>query len=177
MADTDTLSIIAEEIASAFTPLKDMVESPNAFRSSMKELGWDATQVVQPVQDLVNLVDPIITLLETGEINLGNVTQLLSLIKNLITGIEGLTSKSDSLFSGIAATATEFKNDFPSEIGQYVLVEYFLKQRPKVGSLLQLLGIITTTSVSATATRPAYFREEIHFDKIGTIFSLSLIHI
>jgi len=171
MADTDTLSIIAEEIASAFTPLKNMVESPNAFRSSMKELGWDATQVVQPVQDLVNLVDPIITLLETGEINLGNVTQLLSLIKNLITGIEGLTSKSDSLFSGIAATATEFKNDFPSEIGQYVLVEYFLKQRPKVGSLLQLLGIITTTAVSATATRPAYFREEIHFDKIGTIFS------
>lgn len=171
MADTDTLSIIAEEIASAFTPLKDMVETPDAFISSMKELGWDANQVVQPVQDLVNLVNPVIALLETGEVNISNVKQLLSLIKDLINGIEGLTSKSDSLFSGITATASEFKNDFPSEIGQYVLVEYFLHQRPKVGSLLQLLGIITTTEVNATATRPAYFRKEIHFDKIGTIFS------
>jgi Family of unknown function (DUF6603) len=171
MADKDTLSIIAEEIGSALAPLKDMVESENAFRSSMKILGWDATQAVQPITDLVNLVDPIITLLESGEINLGNITQLLSLIKNLVTGIEGLISKPDSLFSGIASTANEFKNDFPSEIGQYLLVEYFLNQRPKVGSLLQLLGIITTTSVSATGTRPAYFRKEIHFDKIGTIFS------
>ncbi|MEO8763663.1 MAG: DUF6603 domain-containing protein [Ginsengibacter sp.] len=171
MADKDTLSIIAEEIASAFIPLKDMVESENSFRSSMKILGWDATQAVQPITDLVSLVDPIITLLESGEINFGNITQLLSLVKNLVTGIEGIVSKPDSLFSGITATASEFKNDFPEEIGQYVLVEYFLNQRPKVGSLLQLLGIITTTPKPATATRPAYNREELHFDKIGNIFS------
>jgi hypothetical protein len=178
MADKDTLSIIAEEIGSAFSPLKDMVESENSFRSSMKMLGWDATQVVQPVQDLGNLVDPIITLLETGEINFGNITQLLNLLKNLINGIEGLVSKSDSVFSGITATAAEFKNDFPSEVGQYLLVEYFINERPKVGSLLQLLGIIKITSISATASRPAYFRKEFHFDKIGSIFSnpLQLLH-
>src|SRR5487761_2451702 len=131
MADKDTLSIIAEEIASAFTPIKDMVETPDAFRSSMKELGWDASQVIQPVQDLMNLIDPIITTLETGEINFGNITQLLGQIKNLVTAIEALSSKSDSLFSGLTATAAEFKNDFPGEISQYVLVEYFLNQRPK----------------------------------------------
>jgi hypothetical protein len=171
MADKDTLAIIAEEIGGAFEPLAEMVQTPDAFISSMKELGWDATQPVQPITDLVNLVNPIITLLETGEINFGNITQMLSLLKNLITGIEGLASKSDSLFSGIAATAAEFKNDFPSEIGQYLLVEYFLNQQPKVGSLLQMLGIITITQVNATATRPSYFRKEIHFDKVGTIFS------
>ena len=132
MADDDTLSIIGEEIASAFAPLKDMVESPDAFISSMKELGWDANAVVQPISDLVNLIDPVITLLETGDINAGNIMQLLGNIKDLVTGIEGLVSKSDSLFSAITATATEFKNDFPSEIGQYLLVEYFLNQRPKV---------------------------------------------
>ena len=171
MADKDTLSIIAEEIGSAFMPLKEMVETPDAFISSMKELGWDANQVVQPIQDLVNLVDPIITLLETGEVNFGNITQLLSLLKNLISGIEGLVSKPDSLFSGIAATANEFKNDFPSEIAQYLVVEYLLNQQAKAGSLLQLLGIITVKHVNSTGTRPAYFRKEIHFDKIGTIFS------
>lgn len=171
MADDDTLSIIGEEIASAFAPLKDMVESPDAFISSMKELGWDANAVVQPISDLVNLIDPVITLLETGDINAGNIMQLLGNIKDLVTGIEGLVSKSDSLFSAITATATEFKNDFPSEIGQYLLVEYFLNQRPKVGSLLQLLGIIRISFIDKTATRPAYFRKEIHFDKIGDIFN------
>ncbi len=171
MADQDTLAIIAEEIGSAFTPLKDMVQTPQAFRSTMKELGWDATAAIQPVTDLVNLVDPIITLLETGDINFGNITQLLGLVKNLVTGIEGLVSKPDALFSGITSTAAEFKNDFPTEIGQYVLVEYFLNQRPKVGSLLQLLGIITITAKNASGTRPAYYRKEIHFDKIGTLFS------
>src|SRR5690348_16567683 len=126
MADNDTLSIIGEEIASAFTPLKDMVDTPDAFISSMKELGWDANSVIQPITDLVNLVEPIITLLETGDISAGNVMQLIGDVGSLVNGIENLVSKPDSLFSGITATASEFKNDFPTEIGQYLLVEYFL---------------------------------------------------
>ena len=38
MADKDTLAIIAEEIGSAFEPLAEMVQTPDAFISSMKEL-------------------------------------------------------------------------------------------------------------------------------------------
>ena len=171
MADQDTLSLIAEEIGSAFEPLKDMVQSQDVFQFKMEQLGWDTTAAVQPITDIVNLVDPIIILLETGDINQGNVLQLLGMIKNLVVAIEDLVSKPDSLFSGITATASEFKNDFPSQIGQYVLATYFLEQRPKAGSLLQLLGIITITLIDKTATRPAYYRKEIHFDKIGAIFS------
>ncbi|MEO7047104.1 MAG: DUF6603 domain-containing protein, partial [Ferruginibacter sp.] len=171
MADQDTLSLIAEEIASVFEPLKDMAQSEDVFEYKMEQLGWDANAAVQPINDIINLIDPIITLLETGDINLGNVQQLMGMLKNLITSIEGVISKPDSLFSGITATATEFKNDFPSELGQYLMAEYFLVQRPKVGSLLQLLGILTITQIDKTATRPAYYRKEIHFDKIGSIFS------
>ncbi len=171
MADQDTLSLIAEEIGSAFEPLKDMSQSLDIFQFKMEQLGWDTTAAVQPITDVINLVDPIITLLESGDINVGNVMQLLGMIKNLVTAIEALISKPDNLFSGITATATEFKNDFPPEIGQYLLAEYFLIQRPKVGSLLQLLGIITITLKDKTATRHAYYRKEIHFDKIGNIFS------
>jgi len=174
MADKDTLSIIAEEIASAFTPIKDMEETPDAFRSSMKELGWDASQVIQPVQDLMNLIDPIITTLETGEINFGNITQLLGQIKNLVTAIAALSSKSDSLFSGLTATATEFKNDFPGEISQYVLVEYFLNQRPKVGGLLQLLGI-TLQLLQKMLLVPGQFISEKKFISIKSEIS-SAIH-
>jgi hypothetical protein len=173
MADKDTISIIAEEIGSALTPLKDMVQTPATFVASMKTLGWDTSQVIQPVQQLISLVDPIITTL-AGEINLGNIAQLLGQIKNLVTGIEALASQPDSVFTGLTAPASEFKNDFPGEITEYLIVEYLLNKRPKAGSLLQLLGLISIDSIAATGTRPAYSRREIHFDQVGNLFSNAL---
>ena len=174
MADKDTISIIAQEIGSALTPLKDMVQTPAAFIASMKTLGWDASQVIQPVQQLVGLVDPIVTTLGAGEINLGNIAQLLGQVKNLISGIEALSSQPDSVFTGLTAPGSEFKNDFPGEITQYLIVEYLLNKRPKAGSLLQLLGLISVEPVAATATRPAYSRRELHLDQVGNLFSNGL---
>src|SRR6476661_1377416 len=171
MPNQDTLAIIAEEISTALTPLETVVETPASFRSFMKELGWDATQVVQPVQDLVNLVQPIVTILEGGDITAANVMSLLDSVKNLINAIEALSTKPDALLAGIGAAAAEFKNDFPSQVVQYLIVEYLVKQRAKTGTILQLLGIITITPTNATATRPAYFRREVHVDQIPNLIT------
>ncbi|MEP6948186.1 MAG: DUF6603 domain-containing protein [Ginsengibacter sp.] len=174
MADKDTISIIAEELGSALIPLKDMMQTSATFLASMKTLGWDASQVITPVQQLGSLVSPIINTLAAGEINLGNVTEFLKEIGNVITGIEALASQSDAAFTGLTATAGEFKNDFPGEITQYLIVEYLLNKRPKAGSLLQLLDIISIAHVDATGTRPAYSRREVHFENVGNLFGNAL---
>ena len=175
MADKDTLSIIGEEIALAFSPLKNMIDTPESFQSLMKKLGWDANGIVQPIKDLTNIVQPIIDTIEAGEITLANVEKLIGQIKNLIDAIENIPSKADGAFSNITATATEFKNDFPLQLAQYLIADYLINNHAKIGSLLQLLGIIKISAVGATATRPAYFRHEIRFDQLAQLFSNPLL--
>src|SRR5215203_5582591 len=97
----DTLAIIGEEIGLAFSPLKSMIETPEAFQSFMKQLGWDTTGPVQPIQNLIGVVEPVITIVESGDINMGNIQNLLTAIKNLVTTIEGLRMQANTAFSNI----------------------------------------------------------------------------
>src|SRR5690606_37816510 len=96
---------------------------------------------------------------------------LLEKIKNLITAINELKNKANSQFQMISGTANEIKDDLPGQLVQYLLAEYFLQNQPKVGSLLRLFGIIEIKLHPATASRPAYYRREIHFERIRQLFT------
>src|SRR5215218_1100017 len=171
MAARDTLTIIAEEIGLALRPLQELVETPEDAESFLKDLGWDTNGPVQSVQDLVTVAAPVAAILESGEINTGNVQALLAAIKNLVTAIEALSTKADAAYANITATAAEFKADFPRQLPQYLIVEYLLNEHDRVGSLLQLAGLIRVTRVEPTATRPEYLRREVQFDAFGQLFS------
>ncbi|MET0244318.1 MAG: DUF6603 domain-containing protein [Flavitalea sp.] len=165
MSERDTLAIIAEEFGLAFSPLSNAVETPALLQSFMTELGWNVNNI-PVVASLTTIVQQIIDIVEAGDITMDNVTTLLGKIKDLITEINGLKDKADSSFQMVLGTANEIKNDLPGQLVQYLLAEYFLKKKPKIGSVLQLFGIIALTPKAATATRPAYIRREIHFEKI-----------
>ncbi|MET0300681.1 MAG: hypothetical protein ABW036_12995 [Flavitalea sp.] len=141
MSERDTLAIIAEEFGLAFSPLSNAVETPALLQSFMTELGWNVNNI-PVVASLTTIVQQIIDIVEAGDITMDNVTTLLGKIKDLITEINGLKDKADSSFQMVLGTANEIKNDLPGQLVQYLLAEYFLKKKPKIGSVLQLFGII-----------------------------------
>ncbi|MFQ5447181.1 MAG: hypothetical protein ACE5FF_09615, partial [Saprospiraceae bacterium] len=141
METRETLVTLAEEIGSVFEPLQDALVSPKAFSAFMYDLGWDMTQPPQPVQDLSAALTAVLDTIEAGNITGANVAGLLTKITTLITGIQGLASASDAVFPA-SVDATEFKNEFPGQLMQFLVVEYLLGEQAQWGRLLQTIGII-----------------------------------
>lgn len=170
MSDRDTLAIIAEEFGYAFEPLKEAFETPQDTISFLKELGYDVTFNAN-LSEISGIITQIITIIESGEITADNVKDLIEKIKNLVQRINDLKNNAQSFFGALPATMNELKDDLPGQMVQYLLAEYLLQKQPKVGTLLQLFGIIQLRLIAATATRPAYIRREIHFERIPQLFT------
>ncbi|MGZ5254144.1 MAG: hypothetical protein ACXWV4_07305, partial [Flavitalea sp.] len=171
MSDRDTLAIIAEEFGYAFAPLKNAFETPQDTISFLKELGYDVT-LNGSLSDISAIVTQIIAIVESGEIDFDNVKSLLEKIKALIDKINNLKNNAQSIFGTLPATMTELKDDLPVQIVQYLLAEYLLQNQPKVGTLLQLFGIIQLRLIPANPPiRSAYIRREIHFERIPQLFT------
>ncbi|TAK32859.1 MAG: hypothetical protein EPO28_17490 [Saprospiraceae bacterium] len=170
METRETLVALAEEIGSVFEPLQDALASPKAFSAFMYDLGWDMTQPPQPVQDLSASVTAVLNTIEAGGITGANVAGLMTQITSLITGIKGLSSISSALLPA-SVDATEFKNEFPGQLMQFLVVEYLLGNQANWGRLMQTIGIIRISYQAAAGKRTGYFKREIAWQDLGNFFN------
>ncbi len=71
--------------------------------------------------------------------------------------------------------ASDFKNEFPKQLVEYLLVEYLLNQQPRWGYLLMALGVIRLEEIPAQGTRPAYLRRTLAFGDFGELIDNPLV--
>lgn len=148
----------------------EAIESPENFTAFMFELGWDMRQPPQPLQDLTTHLQAMSEIVEAGEINASQLPGLLSSIKALIDSINQISNAPDGLFPA-SVNPTEFKNEFPGQLVQFLIIEHLLDSLPTVGTVLKALGVIRIDNVDETPTRPAYIRTEFAWQDLAGVLS------
>ena len=162
MSARDTLSVLAEQIALAFQPIADAFQSTGALRDFLEDLGWDfnapppALNALQaPVQNLFALVDKPDGL---------NPADLPTLITNVRAAFQGI-----SQLESAAGLAADFRDEFPRQLVDYIVVEYLLNNRPRVGYALMALGITTLEERAAAPPRPGYWLRRFEWEQLSQL--------
>lgn len=165
MADTDTLSIIAESLASAVEPLSVALTTPDTFNAFMQRLGWNTSGYIAPVQNLGSIASNLLQLVENG-LDSAQAPQAISIVVNFFDAVKGLSSA-----GGLPATIdpAEFTADFPQQLTDYLVANYLLTQQPVLGAILLAAGIITRTDKPAAGKRLAYQRIDIAWNRVGEL--------
>src|SRR4030095_12652975 len=78
----------------------------------------------------------------------GDVARILTSVRAVLDTISGLAAD--------AELAADFKNEFPRQLVDYLVVGYLLKNQPRVGYLLMGLGIISVEDRPEAGPRPPY---------------------
>lgn len=160
MPSRSTLAALAEELTQALDPLVLAAEDEDAFVGFMRVLGWNASGVIQPIHDLGGLVAGARELVATDGIDPARVAELVGRLSGVYTAIRGLVS-ANAASLGASINVAEFQAEFPRQLVDFLVVDYLQYQRPKLGRLLELFGVLRVRDVAATATRPAYVRREV----------------
>lgn len=174
MSDQNTLTVIAEEIALAFQPLTDAVESADHFFSFMLELGWDFSQMPKIIADLGGPIKALVDILESGDLGGDQLSSFANSLRSFIQAVQSLASSPSTAFTGIT-DPNEFKNTFPEQLIGHLIAEYLLDHHPDYGKVFQILGIIRVEAIEATASRPAYTKKSVAFSDFADFFSDPLV--
>ena len=172
MADRDTLASLAGELALAFRPLVLAFQTPGAYRDLLEDLGWNLTSVPPEVLALQTPVNTVANLVTDGEVDPAQVPALLDAVLTAFKAISDLSTA-----TGLAA---DFRDEFPRQLVDFLLVEHFLLQEPSWGFLLMALGIIRLEDVPAQdppGTRPAFVRRVFAFEDLDDLVSDPLAYL
>ncbi len=190
MSDRGALEVVVGEIGKLLLPLRSSTASPEAFRSLLFELGWDADVVPQPISALIPdieiLFDRLQRILGTGlsadasanagEINietdvpLPDILDAIEAVARLVNGINNLVTAPNSAFPA-TLNADNFKGQFPEQLLGYLFATYFERHQPRFGQLMRAFGVIKRQDVEAAGNRPGYTRVRFDFTDLPKIFS------
>ncbi len=170
--ESDTLVALAEEIGAVFIPLQEAVQSPAAFSAFMLELGWvvPVNQVPHPIQDLAAPLNDLKTMLESGDLTQAALGSFLTKLSLVFNKVREIATHPNGLFPA-TLDATQFKNEFPGQLVQFLFVEYLLQNQPTVGGVLRTIGVIRIADVEEAGLRPGYTKKEIAWNDLGNFFN------
>jgi hypothetical protein len=165
VAGTSTVSIIAESLASAIEPLEVALRSPELFESFMVQLGWTTRTYIESVRNLGGLATSLSQLARDG-FDSGNTASAISQLVKFFNEVQNLGST-----TVLPATidAAEFRSEFPQQLTDYLIANYLLTQRPRLGAVLLAGGVITRTQRAAAGKRPAYERLDVAWGAVGEL--------
>src|SRR6056297_2615974 len=131
----NTIEVIAEQFLLAMEPLTTSFDSEEAFKDFLADLGWDFSSVPTALNNLqAPLTQTLSAISQEGAFEASDVQEI---IKSLGTAFKAIYELKDA-----GGLANDFKNEFPEQLIQYLLVEYMLKHQPQTGYLFMSLGII-----------------------------------
>lgn len=164
----DTLELIAEQLLLAIEPLVNGFSHPDAAKTLLEEMGWDFSSVPAALDSLQAPVQQAYDLVNTDSLPAQDtVQQIIQSVKEAFTTIENMKSQ--------GGLPSDFKNEFPTQLVQYLLVEYLVNYQPSTGYLLSTIGIIKMTEVAASGSRLAYTKKEFAFSAFGDFFDDPLV--
>ncbi|GAA2430339.1 hypothetical protein GCM10010191_49870 [Actinomadura vinacea] len=173
MAGPGTFERILAEIGQAMLPLREALRSPDAFIAFMQRMGWRVDAIPQPLQalgaELDTLTDALRHLLGDGGLNVGggpatgvsadfsadNVARALGAAQAVVTGIRGIADAPDSAIPE-ALRADGFRERFPGQLIDFLIVTYLQRYHPAVAFGLRSLGIVKAGFTPSAGARPPY---------------------
>lgn len=168
MAARDTIDALAEEVGSALLPLTEALASPENFQAFAVELGWELGSAPPSVQTLGGPAATIASVLEGGDVDASTVAAVIGAIRAFLNGTSGIQSEPAGSFPpGFDVAA--FKSEFPTQLLQYLLVEYALGIRGRVGEVLKALGVVRLDDVPAAPGRLPYTNRELPFADLANV--------
>ncbi len=167
MAGKDTLTVIAEQLGLAMSPLDTALISDGTFSAFMRLLGWDTSGYIGAVKNLGSIVRNILDAVENG-LDEAQAADVISQIVNLFSAVSQLSSA-----SGLPGTidVAEFQSDFPGQLVDYLVGRYLLGTKPTLGATLLAAGVIRQTPMPAAGKRPPYIRIDIAWNDVGNVLS------
>ena len=170
LSDQDTIGLLATEIGLAFQPLNSAFQSPDSFAAFMETLGWNMDSVPAALSSLSAPAAQIGTIVQDGEVDSGEVPQLLAAIVGFVGAVNGIASQPAGNFpAGLDVAA--FKSEFPQQLIDYLIIDYLLRRLGGWGNLVKLAGIVRLEDVPASASRPAFTRRTVAWADLGQFFS------
>lgn len=164
----DILTILVEELGSMFSPLTEALSDVDNFIAFMSELGWNFNMIPTPLQALVTPLGVLTQQLESEEPISLNGSELMGLVQSVFSLVEELKNKSAGEFP-TTIDFNEFKNEFPAQIIQFLIIEYFESQHPVIFYSLKTTGVIHEYKVGASGLRPAYLRRELAWNDLSQL--------
>ena len=141
--------MLADQLAIALQPLHSAIESAGALRDFLEDLGWDFEVAPAAIDRLRTPVEQVFAILNDPDgVDTSDVPRILTSIRAVLGAVSGLASD--------AELAADFKNEFPRQLVDYLVVDYLLYNQPRVGYLLMGLGIISVEDRPEAGTRPPY---------------------
>jgi hypothetical protein len=192
MAEPGVLETIVAEIGKLLLPLRNAVESPAAFGSLLRRLGWDSDIIPKPIADLAVdlqlLFERLQSLIGGGLALDGSVTvdgsgagggasgaledafETIEAIGGVVQAIDDIVSAPGSLFPPNLA-ADDFKGEFPGQLVSYLFITYLRTYHSGIGFALQALGVIRTRYQPPAGNRPDHIEYELRFPDLPKIVS------
>jgi len=165
MTDLDTVTALAREVARALQPIAGAFEIPDdGPRDFLADLGWPFDTVPSA---FASLRDPVLQVLDRADPDDDGAP---------IDG-SALLESLRAVFQAIAAIGTDstlpsaFRSEFPGQLVEDLLVRYLLRNRPRIGYLLMLLGILSEEDQPEANGRLAYRRRTFWFDGLAQLLS------
>ena len=141
--------MLGDELAIALQPLHSAFESAGALRDFLEDLGWDFDVAPAAIDRLRTPVEQVFAILSDPDgIDASDLPRILTSVRAVLDAISGLAS--------VAELAADFKNEFPRQLVDYLVVDYLLHNQPRVGYLLMGLGIVSVAERPRAGTRLPY---------------------
>ena len=163
------LSDIIDEMILALGPLVDATQDSQMLSGLLAKLGWTPNSVPRPLIELASAGSDLVNIIgsDPGEVS---PEQAIDSVKRLVDAINAIRTLPDTDFpSGIDIAA--FKATIGRDLLDYLLVDYLLLSRPKVGGLLKLAGLIRLVQAPAAGLRQSYLKREVEWNQIGDLLT------
>jgi hypothetical protein len=156
-----TFATVAIALGNALRPLGEVIATPRAFESFAAQLGWTASEIPAPIQDLVVPLGDLVAALETaaqGDPTELAILELASTVADLVQAVRAIASAPDTAFDP-TLLADGFKDEFPSQLLGSLLIRFMRRERGIPASILGLLGVLRVRYAPRAGNRPSFMRE------------------
>jgi hypothetical protein len=154
--------MLAEELATTLQPLHAALASPEALRDFLEDLGWDFESAPAALDALRAPVDQLFALLgDPGGADAVDAARVLKGVRAVFQAVSRLSSD--------ATLAADFKNEFPRQLVDYLVVDYLLNNQPRIGYLFLAFGIISLEDRPAAGLRPPYLFRGFAWDRLAQL--------
>jgi hypothetical protein len=171
MKNQDTLALLVQEAAKVLSPLRVAISSPERFKTFMARLGWTVDDIPQPIRDLGSDLDTLITQLKVvtdGDVGLEAINDLREAVVNLVDSIKAIASAPDAAFPP-HLVADNFKDEFPSQLITYLIVDYLTRNHPTAAFALRALGVMQRVYELPTGNRRPFIRSTFQFSNLAKV--------
>ncbi len=166
MEEKNTLVLFFEEIGGALEPLAEAIESFDNFELYMHEMGWSVSNIPPVIQSVASPLNNILDELTSGDLSADSIPEFVGLLRSVVEAINEIKNASASDLPPIAG----FANEFPQQLLDRTIVDFFLSDYPIVGALLRFFGIIELNAIPASSDRLAYTELKVNWTAIANLF-------